>query len=632
MPFTFHLHVGFPLYFGYGIWHSTSGKRIKQGSAKYGIENPNGPDKVNDNQVFSNIEDHHQDTPTSSSGSAPLTPTSSLGSEPEVPSRSSTKGSGSISDIEIANAIASLDQIVGSEDVGCSLSESNNLCTEYCSKDSDNIQSHRLPPLPPEEGEGVGSLNKSSPSLNDEELSFKKRKVKSESFSSCDRDYESIQGVLTKKEQLYKNSDNTFYDPHYETIEDVKGKIASNGNEELENKDMNQDVKIDIENENILSVESIPPLLSDGVSQKKNEYEGNISIEPSYACVKKAKPYQQPLLVYSETSQEDSKFSDVTPNSPGTDSIIPSSEPCMLNDEEYHAQSLSHELNSDTSTPSFPDTSPECQSGNNFVIPVRESEESSEVPDGESTSPESEESLEVPDGEGTSPVLPDDCPPSMGKSSVSREFCQENSLRESGEESEQEDIRTHSSSLNKNDDLENAIANLQLGNFINNLPSPTILSNTREFKLAGKDSLEDNLGANIKEDNSETSTIESADSLNIDEVPLKDIPVGSSTSVQVPSAECTPYEESHEGKLPSVMQKEVPSVDALESSTASVPSCEVSDINFDKSGSSENQDRDTEIMKDSAEVLKNIEDVGSPVRKSELTGKSFSELKFIFDK
>ncbi|KAK7073297.1 High affinity cationic amino acid transporter 1 [Halocaridina rubra] len=289
--FAVWMGIGFPIYFFYGICHSSEENRGKDG--KFGLDNPGGPNDGSKNHLF--VIPTIQVQLATPQNSAPNTPKTIHSEKIDPPPESSSapsyeemqmignedpeKKDDTITKIEEDNAIAMLDEVVASR-LSCISTDSSQeqpASSNDSEKPKDEVQSRELPPIP------VENLV-DEPDRNSEE---------SNSVSS-DPGYEPIGKVDSEKLQLASEGDfdSDQNDPHYQTIEEVKVQGETEQKSSLNGSDN------DPENLKALLMAELLQKVSNPPHEDKNE-------APYAKVIKKDKKTPDPLVV--STDQTDTE-------------------------------------------------------------------------------------------------------------------------------------------------------------------------------------------------------------------------------------------------------------------------------------------------------------------------------------
>ncbi|XP_047501241.1 uncharacterized protein LOC125047168 [Penaeus chinensis] len=477
--FSVWMAIGFLIYFLYGLGNST--EELKAIGKWKGIDNPGFVKDERNNsklQVIPTIEIQPA-TPCSSEPNTPSTvhktprAKTPLPESPLVTAERQTtsaevhnKETGSVSESEIREALASLDMIVGGNekkrldsDTNASILEDDQEHSSSTKRLSNSdIQARELPPLP-----DAGAVEDGSSSENEEEAGKESKSRKEEGSSlSTDPGYESLPQVIANKEQIAngesESEDKASQDPGYQTIEDVKAEV------EKAEKERSAQGEEDI---------------------GKKPLEQSTAVEPVYSIVdKKAKKKPEPFdlqaePVDNEPSLKVSASAPVLPLSspPPAPPPLPqagkglstSSVPSTPVIRKHPFKVLKRMSSFDDIPPSSPD-SPLARHLDKFIIiPVHEPDSDSDV------------SVQAsPRGSVQDPLM---------NELMARFKDQEGNK---SPENDKDDKKLFY--VGSEDSLENALAGADSNSFVTNLPSPTITSQTREFKrVLTKDSMLDGL-------------------------------------------------------------------------------------------------------------------------------------------
>lgn len=483
--FSVWMALGFLIYFLYGLWNST--EELKSKGKWKGVDNPGFVNDERNNsrlQVIPTIEIQPA-TPCSSEPNTPSTvhktprAKTPLPESPLVTAERQTtsaevhrKETGSVSENEIKEVLASLDRIVsGSEkkridsETNASILEDDQELHSSSPKRLSNsdIQARELPPLP-----DTGAEEDGSSSENEEETGKESKSRKEEGSSlSTDPGYESLPQVMADKEQIAngESEDKASQDPGYQTIEDVKAEVEK------------------AEKERSIHGEEEKP------EMEEKPTEQSISVEPVYSIVdKKAKKKPEPFELQTDP-KEDSTDNESSLKVSASAPVLPLSSPPPVPPpfpqagkglstssvpstpviRKHPFKVLKRMSSFDDIPPSSPD-SPLARHLNKFIIiPVHEPDSDSDA----SAQASPRESLQDP----------------LMKELTARFKAKEG---DNSPEIDKDDKKLFY--VGSDDSLESAMAGTDSNSFVANLPSPTITAQTREFKrVLTKDSMLDGL-------------------------------------------------------------------------------------------------------------------------------------------
>ncbi|XP_042892590.1 uncharacterized protein LOC122266776 isoform X2 [Penaeus japonicus] len=492
--FSVWMAIGFLIYFLYGLWNST--EELKAKGKWKGVDNPGFiKDEGNNSrlQVIPTIEIQ----PATPCSSVPNTPTSvhktpkaktPLPESPLVTAERQTtsaevhrKETGSVSENEIREALASLDMIVdGNEkkridsETNASILDDDQDLTSGSTKRLSNsdIQARELPPLP-----DMGAEEDGSSSENEEQTRKENKTAKEEGSSlSTDPGYESLPQVIADKEQIAKGETESdikpSHDPGYQTIEDVKAEVEK------------------AEKERSAQGDEEKPEMEEKPETEEKPLEQSTFVEPVYSIVdKKAKKKLEPLelqakpvedKVDNESSLKGSASAPVLPLSspPPIPPPLPqagkglsaSSVPSTPVSRKHPFKTLKRMSSFDDIPPSSPDSPLARRLGNKFIIiPVHEPDSDSDT----SAQASPRESVQDP---------------------LMNELMARLKKQDSNKIPEDDKDDKTLFYVGSDDSLESALAGTESSSFVTNLPSPTITGQTREFKrVLTKDSILDGL-------------------------------------------------------------------------------------------------------------------------------------------
>ncbi|XP_063597840.1 cationic amino acid transporter 2-like isoform X2 [Penaeus indicus] len=614
--FSVWMGIGFLIYFLYGIWNSKEelkpiSKWIHKDNLGF-VKDEGSNSKL---QVIPTIEIQPA-TPCSSEPNTPSTVHKTPRGKTPVPEsplvtaeRQTTSAevhreeTGSVSENEIKEALASLDMIVGGNEKKRLDSDTNASILEDDQEHSSgtkplsnsDIQARELPPLP-----DAGAAEDGSSSENEEETDKESKSRKEEGSSlSTDPGYESLPQVIANKEQIANGEaeDKASQDPGYQTIEDVKAEVekaekerSAQGEGEIRNKPLEQ----------------------------------STAVEPVYSVVdKKAKKKPEPFdlqadNVDNEPSLKGSASAPVLPLSspPPAPPPLPqagkglstSSVPSTPVIRKHPFKVLKRMSSFDDIPPSSPD-SPLARHLNKFIIiPVHEPDSDSDV------------SVQAsPRGSVQDPLM--------------NELMARFKDQEGNKSPENDKDGKKLFYVGSEDSLENALAGADSNNFVTNLPSPTITSQTREFKrVLTKDSMLDGLDTIRERGESkifaseEDKPKENAGEKSQD---LDSLPEGLSESHHDAKEDATKKDETHsptEVISETETKPEVSMSDSHDEKQPAVEQVSKSDSESEKQPEMKTPIHETDPETESAPEPK------SAVKRSQSNNEEFNRLKAMFNK
>nr|XP_045612293.1 high affinity cationic amino acid transporter 1-like isoform X2 [Procambarus clarkii] len=522
--FGIWMAIGFLIYFGYGLWNSS--EELSTSEAKYGINNPafigNGKMDKNPNGLVIPTIEIHLATPANSRPNTPkaieknkqktplpISPLVAVVIEPRQSASTDVDvvDTGYSSEQEIQIAIVLSDKVSsevtkGEEKRLQSETRDSHLKGDHPSLSmlsegtrepfSDDDHGRDLSPLP---GEEVSMTNR------EENKSLETVKKTGNSNSGCVSLQQLFEDNPTKLNDSVKDDPN---DPGYVTLEDVKAQIA--------------EIHVATENkmetsENLTNTESankekaLPLENSEKVGDSDSSDKFNKQEDPIYATVnKKAKNKSGPLKDASDfnnsLSEDNMEDQPVLRNvqsapilypstPPPTPPPIPfkligyshSSVPSTPVSNKHPFKILKRNSSFDGIPPSSPDSPHARRLGNKFVIiPVKEPGTDS---DNDSINLVSSQASLLDDEQESHAQNIDEQNVLMNELVLKLENHSELSASDIHKGEKPHKIFT----IGSDDSLESALMGTNTNNFINNLPSPTITNQTREFKkVFSKDS------------------------------------------------------------------------------------------------------------------------------------------------